>query len=245
MIDRSDLRKGGRVTRHCSCRDASSRCAWPADAPAPRRTRRGTSPASACRCWCCSASSGSYRTAPSPGLHRRGARRARTGRRPCARQAPPACCRVRCARARRWPQAAAWRPCAGVRNGRQVRDLGRGRLVLGRHAAHGVGDHAVDQLEAVVGSCLVAAARKAEGEQCLVQQVARVVAGERAAGAIGALQARRQPHDQQPRAVGVLSTERGDGAVEPSGLARLVGGAERDQARAKRTVARGFGRSPA
>ena len=76
-------------------------------------------------------------------------------------------------------------------------DLGRRRLVLRRHAAHRVGDAAIDQRQAVVGPRLVVAAREAEFAERLVEQVAGIVAGEGPAGAVGALQAGREADDQQ------------------------------------------------
>ena len=106
--------------------------------------RRGTSAASACRCWCCSASSGSCRRAPGP-LGRRGGRRARTGtptlrtaerrQRAVVGDAPE---RQDGGKARHRRDAAREERSAGA-------DLGGRRLVLRRHAAHGVGDHAVDE----------------------------------------------------------------------------------------------------
>ena len=101
-----------------------------------------------------------------------------------------------------------------TRNCRQVADLGRRRLVLGRHAAHGVGDHAVDELEVLrrrIGSCLPRA--KPCLEQRRVEQIAGVIAGERTPGPVRAAKAGRQPHDQQPR---IVVTEGRDCTVEPT-----------------------------
>ena len=158
--------------------------------------RPGTSAASACRCWCCSASSGSCRKARGP---------ARTSwRAPCANgiggpahaerreravvgNAPE---RQDGGKARHRGDAAGEERAAGA-------DLGRRRLVLRRHAAHGVGDHAIGERERVVGRCGVASARKAELEQCGVEQVAGEVAGEGSPGAVGAPETGGQAHDQQ------------------------------------------------
>ena len=75
----------------------------------------------------------------------------------------------------------------------------RSRLVFGRHAAHRIGDPAVDQFKSIVGTCAVFTARKAELVKRLVKQDAGIVAGERTAGPIGALQAGREADDQQTR----------------------------------------------
>src|SRR4029077_18134837 len=75
----------------------------------------------------------------------------------------------------------------------------RSRLVFGRHAAHRIGDPAVDQFKSIVGMCAVFTARKAELVKRLVKQDAGIVAGERTASPIGALQAGREPYDQQAR----------------------------------------------
>ena len=78
-------------------------------------------------------------------------------------------------------------------------DLVRRRLVLGRHAAHRIGDAAIDQFEAVIGARGISAAGEAEIDQRRVEQVAGIVAGERPAGAVGAAQAGRQADDQEAR----------------------------------------------
>ena len=79
------------------------------------------------------------------------------------------------------------------------RDLGRRRLVLGRHAAHCIADPAIDQFEAVVGACGIGAAGEAEIDQRRVEQVAGIVAGERPAGAVGAAQPGRQAEHEKTR----------------------------------------------
>ena len=60
----------------------------------------------------------------------------------------------------------------GVRNCRQVRDLRADRLVLGRHAAHRIGDRRADQRQPVVGPRLIVALGEAERDQRAIEQVA-------------------------------------------------------------------------
>ncbi|MGY4294467.1 hypothetical protein ACVWXN_002562 [Bradyrhizobium sp. i1.4.4] len=112
-------------------------------------------------------------------------------------------------------------------------DLDRQRLVLWRNAMHGIGDPAVDQLQAVVGPRLIGALGEAVFEQRGVEQVAGIVAGEGAAGAVGALHAWCKADDQQAR---LDVAEGGDRRVVPQRLARAVRLAKGDQARTKRTV---------
>src|SRR6185312_3974631 len=118
-------------------------------------------------------------------------------------------------------------------------DLGRRWFVLRRHAAHRVADAAVDEREAVVRMRFVFAAGEAVPQQGLVEQHAGIVAGERPAGAVGALQARRKPDDQQPR---VRRPKRGHRRVEPGRLLLPPRFAEFDQSRATRAVAAWLGR---
>src|SRR5262249_9759051 len=74
-------------------------------------------------------------------------------------------------------------------------------------------------------------------EQCAIEEVAGIVAGKGPPGAVGPLEARRQPDDQQ---FGVERPEARDGIVVKLRIGRPVGGAERRQARAERAVGRGF-----
>ena len=71
------------------------------------------------------------------------------------------------------------------------------RLVLGRNTAHRVGDAAIEQDQAVIGSRFVAPGGEAIALQGLVEQVAGVIAGKGPAGAVGAPQARRQSGHEQ------------------------------------------------
>ena len=161
--------------------------------------RRGTSPASACRCWCCSASSGSCRTAPAPGrtswrapcangkcglAHAERRQRAVVGDAPQRQDGGQARHARRCGSpgtAGRWRS----RPASACSRGGTQRTA----LVIMQSTS----------VEPVVGPRRVAAARKAEVEQRRVEQIAGEIAGERPPGAVGAPQARRQADDQQAR----------------------------------------------
>ena len=112
-------------------------------------------------------------------------------------------------------------------------DLDRQRLVLRRHAMHRIGDPAVDQLQAVVGTRLIFALGEAVFEQRGVEQVAGIIAGEGTAGAVGALHPRRKADDQQAR---LDVAERRNRRIVPQWLARAVRLAKGDQARTERTV---------
>ncbi len=93
-------------------------------------------------------------------------------------------------------------------------DLFRRRLVLWRHAAHRVGDQHALQFEPVVGPLLVVPGGKAELFERGVKQVAGIVARERPAGAVGALQPGRRPTIISP---GSASPQLGTGALKKSG----------------------------
>jgi hypothetical protein len=73
--------------------------------------------------------------------------------------------------------------------------------------------------EAIFGVGAVLPFREAKLLQRAVEQVARVIAGERAAGAVGAHAARREADDEQAR-IGIA--ERGRSAIEPGRLGALV-----------------------
>src|SRR5512145_2873601 len=80
-------------------------------------------------------------------------------------------------------------------------DLARGGLVRGRHAAHGVGDHAVDKRERLWPRGIVYAAGQSNLKKGAVEQLSGVISEERPSGAVRALQSWREPHDEQPRIV--------------------------------------------
>ena len=75
----------------------------------------------------------------------------------------------------------------------------RGRLVLGRHAANGIGYPAIDQLQAVVSRDRLVSRGESESMQGPVQQQSGVVTCKWAPGTIGAVHPRRQSDDQQSR----------------------------------------------
>ncbi len=77
-------------------------------------------------------------------------------------------------------------------------DLGRCRLVFRGHATHRIGDLAIDELETVIGIAGIGPAGETEREQRCIEKVAGEIAGEGPPGAIGALEAGRQPDDQKP-----------------------------------------------
>ena len=72
-------------------------------------------------------------------------------------------------------------------------DLGRQRLVLGRNAAHRIGDARIDEGKPVIGALGIVALREAELRQRRIEEMAGKIAGERPAGAVGSPQAGRKP----------------------------------------------------
>ena len=84
------------------------------------------------------------------------------------------------------------------------------------HATNGIRQQAIRERQAIVGPCLENAVREAEFQERAVEQFARKIARERAAGPICAAKSGREAYDEQP-AIGV--TERRHGRVVPAGLA--------------------------
>src|ERR1700678_1024798 len=78
-------------------------------------------------------------------------------------------------------------------------DLLRCWLVLWWYTAHGIGDAATDELQAVVGASFEVALGEAEILQRGVEEFAGVIAGERPPSAVGAAQPRCQTDDQKAR----------------------------------------------
>jgi hypothetical protein len=77
-------------------------------------------------------------------------------------------------------------------------DLPTGGLVGRRHAAHGIGDHAIDEAQTVLRRGAVPPRREPRLDQCGVEQLPGVIAGERPARPVRALQPRREPDNEQP-----------------------------------------------
>src|SRR5262245_40689668 len=110
----------------------------------------------------------------------------------------------------------------------------RRRLVLGRHAAHRIGDPTVYEFQSIVGMRPVIAAGKTELEQRLVEQDAGVIAGERAAGTICTLQPGRKTDDQYAC---IDRSKGGHWRIKPGWLSGAPGLAEFNKPWASRTVA--------
>src|SRR6202040_4029921 len=109
------------------------------------------------------------------------------------------------------------------------------RLVLGRQAAHGIGDAAIDEMQPVVRIGAIGALGEAELQQGRIEQVAGIVAGEWPAGAVGAAHAGRQPDDQDAR---LEVAERAHRRILPVGILAPELVPERDEPWAARTVER-------
>ena len=130
---------------------------------------------------------------------------------------------------------------AQIRQGRDRRsekgtaalNFRRHRLVLRRHAAHGIGDRARDKPQAVVHRRSVSARGKAEFDQHLIEKDAGEIAGKGPPRAVGAAQARREANHQQTR---VKCSEIRNRRVVPFWLRCPKGIAKCCEARAKRTV---------
>jgi hypothetical protein len=119
-----------------------------------------------------------------------------------------------------------------------IGDFRRKRFVLGRDAVHAIGDAAINQHHAVVRPGLIGAGGETIFDQSGVEQVACVIAGEGAPGAIGALQARREPDDREPSVPVAESRNR---CVEPLRFLHAVGLAKSDQPWTEGAVAVGLG----
>ena len=91
---------------------------------------------------------------------------------------------------------------------RAVGALGRQRLVLRRRALHRRGDEAVRQPQAVAAVHRRRLVGVAGAVQRGVQEVPRAVAGEHAAGAVGAVRGGGEADDHEPRAAGRRSPAR-------------------------------------
>lgn len=112
-------------------------------------------------------------------------------------------------------------------------DFGWFGLVGGGQAADGVDDEGAVEGEAVFRGAGVGAAGEAGFEQGAIEQVSGGIAGEGAAGAVGAAFAGRQPDNGEPA---LIRAEAGDGGVEPAGFARAKFGAVRGKPGAELAV---------
>ena len=118
-------------------------------------------------------------------------------------------------------------------------DLLANWLVFRRYAPNGVGDHAISQLQSIVRALTVGALRKAVLEQRRIQQITRIIAGERASGPVRAAHPGRKTDNQQPC---ITVPKTGDRRIEPI---RILFAQRRPviaQARAQVTVRWRFGR---
>ena len=97
------------------------------------------------------------------------------------------------------------------RNCRQVLISAGSGLFCGGTQRTALAIRAIDKLEPVIGAFRYVPRASPCLRQRAVEQIARIIAGKGPAGAVGAVQSRRQPHDQQPR---VQRPEARDGRVE-------------------------------
>src|SRR6202167_6183370 len=117
------------------------------------------------------------------------------------------------------------------------RDLLRRRLILRRHAPHGIGDAAIDEREAVVRTCRIITLCEAEFLERGVEEVAGIIAGKRPAGAVGAAQPGSEPDNQQSCIGG---SERWHRSIEPMRLFFAPGLPERNKPGTARAFAAGL-----
>lgn len=112
-------------------------------------------------------------------------------------------------------------------------DFRRRGLVLRGHATHGIDDAGVLQRVAIMGRGAIGSAGEAELQQGAVKQVAGIIPGEGASGAVCSAHAGRKAHDQQAR---ILRTEGGHWRIEPFRLLYPPFIPEGGKARAERAV---------
>src|SRR5262249_2084321 len=111
------------------------------------------------------------------------------------------------------------------------------RPVFGGRAAQRIGYAGLDQREPVGGIRFIAPFSESESEQGGVKQCSGIIAGEGTAGAIGALQSRRQPYDEEAR---ILTPEGWNGRIVPRRRSGAVAFAISNQAGTKGAVPPGF-----
>src|SRR5262245_51158734 len=112
-------------------------------------------------------------------------------------------------------------------------DLDGQRLVLRRHAAHGIGNAHTYELESVIALRAIGPVGKTVSAERAVQQVPRVIARERTACAVRALQSWSEAHDQKSS---VEPPKAWDWIIEEVRVAAAVRAPELRQPRAERTI---------
>ena len=208
---------------------------------APRRTPRGTSPASARRCWCCSASSDSCENSASAPIACAAAMAERRAPSAC-RRAPSPCSHARCGRARRWRAGSAFPRSSASRKSRQVLISAGVGLFSGGTQRTALVMRQSTSSSPSSGRASIVAARKAEARQRGVEQVAGIIAGERPAGAVGASQPGARPTIRSRASSG---PKEGTGALNQAGSRSRQSLRNADEPRTERAVAARLGGLPA
>jgi hypothetical protein len=108
-------------------------------------------------------------------------------------------------------------------------------LVERRNTPHSIGNARSSQFETVIRTGRIAALRKAELTQGLIQEITSIIAGEWASGPVRSSQTGRESDDQQ---LGLQIAERRYGGVEPSRVGPDLGLPESRQAWAETTIRR-------
>ena len=106
------------------------------------------------------------------------------------------------------------------------------RPVQRRHAAHGIGDAAIEQLQIVPGMTRGRGGAETVCIQGFVKQLSGVIAGKGSSRGVGAMQARCEPDNEQPC---ILRTKRRDGRIVIVGVQRPVFIAKGRQSRTQAT----------
>jgi hypothetical protein len=115
------------------------------------------------------------------------------------------------------------------------RNLFRRRLVGGRQALHGIEDDRAIQPQSVIRVASIFAFRQSEFQKRRVENLARIIAGERTPGPVGAFPSGGEPDNSQP---GIGIAENRHRRVPPVRVGRPELLAKSNEPRAERTVAR-------
>jgi len=91
-------------------------------------------------------------------------------------------------------------------------DFSTDRLVGGGHATHGIGDAAVDELEAIINRSAKPAFGESISNEGWIEEIASIIAGERSPRSVRTAQARRQAYDEKAC---IIRPKGGDGRVMP------------------------------